>query len=180
MQLSYRAALDDAPVSLVARPSAERVQRARGSSERLSMARNRILVVDDDPHLREIVAYALTEQGYDVVAAGSGEEALFELERMHGAFAAVLLDLHMPGINGDVVARECRERLDWPRMPLIAATATAGPEDVHDLFRAGFTAHLAKPFGMRDLLGVLSRHIDGRSPGSWGGDDGPQRERLHA
>ena len=107
----------------------------------------RILVADDDPHLREVVRYALTRQGYAVVEAGNGAEAL----RMHRAapFDLIVLDIVMPESDGLEVCRRVRSR---SRLPIIFVSSRDEELDRVLGLELGADDYLVKPFSPRELL----------------------------
>jgi len=112
----------------------------------------RILVVDDNEALRENLAEALVLEGYDVAAEPDGEAALRRLERE--PFAAVLLDLMMPGLDGREVLARIRQDARLERLRVVITTGYSAPTA-----RGGVQAdaYLLKPFGVRELLDALRR-----------------------
>jgi len=120
-----------------------------------SASAGRVLVVDDNPvNLR--VATALVEKaGYTALAASSGAEALALAEREQ--VCLVLLDCHMPDMDGFETAERLRARGSTARVPIIALTASAGPDDVAACKRAGMDECLAKPVQLVTLRAVLQR-----------------------
>jgi two-component system response regulator MprA len=124
----------------------------------------RILVVDDDPSLRQALKRALRLEGYDVELAADGAEALQRLEE--GARPdALLLDVLMPGVDGLEVCR--RLRRSGSRLPVLMLTARAEVSDRVSGLDAGADDYLAKPFALQELLARV-RALLRRS----GGDDG--------
>lgn len=113
-----------------------------------------VLVVDDDPDLREIVRIMLHMSGYDVRCARNGKEALEAVEQ--AVPAVVLLDMHMPVMNGWECARELRSRYgrSIPIVVLTAAEHARGSVREVD----GVDEVLSKPFEMDDLLDVVARY----------------------
>jgi DNA-binding response OmpR family regulator len=115
-----------------------------------------ILLVDDDESLRQVISQYLMQEGYRVITAGSGAEALklFYSERP----AAVLLDLMMPGMDGWEVCARLRELSD---APILLVTARTAQEDKLRGFRLGIDDYLVKPFSLAELAArlqaVLSR-----------------------
>jgi DNA-binding response OmpR family regulator len=115
-----------------------------------------ILLVDDDESLRQVISQYLTQEGYRVISAGSGVEALrlFYSERPD----AVLLDLMMPGMDGWEVCARLRELSD---APILLVTARTSQEDKLRGFRLGIDDYLSKPFSLAELAArlqaVLSR-----------------------
>jgi two-component system NtrC family response regulator len=112
-----------------------------------------VLIVDDDPALREGLAEALTDLGHAVRTAASGREALAAVSRNTDA---VLLDLRMPGgIDGIEVLRRIRARDDAP--PVVVLTAYASPENTIEAMRLGAFDHLVKPIGREALSALIDR-----------------------
>ncbi len=114
------------------------------------MAATRILVVDDDPAIRQMLAGYLAEHGYEVAQAASGKEMRGELER--ALPAAVLLDIGLPGEDGLTLARFVRERYD------VAIIMVTGAGDVVDRvagLEVGADDYIAKPFDPRELRARL-------------------------
>jgi response regulator RpfG family c-di-GMP phosphodiesterase len=109
---------------------------------------NAILVVDDDPRLREIVRRLLAHAGYDVSEAGSAEEAMERLQARR--FGLVLSDVHMPGRNGMALAAEIRSQ--FPATAVIMVTGDQDSSAVVASMRAGAIDYLMKPV-TRDVLG---------------------------
>jgi DNA-binding response OmpR family regulator len=79
----------------------------------------KILIVDDDPHIRTLYKEELIDEGYEVVLANSGKEALEIFEKEH--FDLVTLDILMPGMDGIEVLRKMKEKN--PTLPVIMSTA---------------------------------------------------------
>lgn len=111
----------------------------------------RILVVDDNDALRENLAEALQLEGYDVAVASDGQGALAALHH-DPRFAAVLLDLMMPGMDGRELLARIRGDPRLASLPVVMTTGHTGPRA-----RAGVPADafLTKPFGVRELLAAL-------------------------
>ncbi len=112
----------------------------------------RILVVEDEAHLAEGLLFNLRADGYEVILAADGEQALALLERNH--FDAVLLDVMLPGKSGFEVAVELRQAQNY--VPLLMLTARGRPEDVLQGFAAGADDYLPKPFDLSILLARLN------------------------
>ena len=107
----------------------------------------KILAVDDDADLRNLVAYTLRQAGYLVVEAADGPAALtaFESERP----ALVVLDVTLPGLSGFEVCRRIREQA---RTPVVMLTVRGGEEDLVRGLDLGADDYLTKPFSPRTLL----------------------------
>ncbi|MFD7933008.1 response regulator transcription factor [Streptomyces sp. NPDC059755] len=111
----------------------------------------RVLVADDDRAVREAVERALELEGYGVVTAGDGVEALVLARRE--SFSALVLDVMMPHIDGVAVCRVLRA--DGDRTPVLLLTARAGIPDRANGLDAGADDYLPKPFEVPELLARL-------------------------
>ena len=111
------------------------------------MSHGRILVVDDEPQIRRVMRTALVAHGYEVVDAGSGEDALniVRAER----FDLILLDINLPGITGIATCREIRTTSD---VAVIMMTVRNGQQDKVEALDAGADDYVTKPFGMSEML----------------------------
>ncbi len=107
----------------------------------------RILVVDDDPPSVKMVSFLLREEGYDVVTASSGEEALHKINTE--APDLVILDVMMPRIDGLTLCRRIRQQSD---LPVIMLSAKGETMDRVTGLEAGADDYLAKPFEPSELL----------------------------
>jgi DNA-binding response OmpR family regulator len=110
----------------------------------------RVLIVDDDARLFELLDSYLSQNGIGAEAARDGQAALRALER--GGFDAVLLDIMMPGMDGLSVLRKIRESLD---VPVLMLTAKGDETDRVVGLELGADDYLAKPFSPRELLARL-------------------------
>lgn len=111
----------------------------------------RILVVEDEPALRQQLAVALKSQGYAVDASGEGKEALYLATEY--PFDAAVVDLGLPGLSGLDIIR--RLRTDGSRLPVLILTARDRWQDKVQGLEAGGDDYLAKPFQMEELLARL-------------------------
>ena len=113
-----------------------------------------VLVVDDEVDLLFTIALSLELNGYRVLKAASGEEALdvVEAERPD----AIVLDLRLPGIDGWEVLRRLGELGHFPSTPVVLLSAQVDAATVARSVNLGCHAHLAKPFSTSDLSGVLN------------------------
>jgi PAS domain S-box-containing protein len=113
----------------------------------------RVLVVEDDADVCEVLALALTSEGADVVTASSAESALLEVKRFKPQ--VLVSDLGLPDSDGYVLMREIRElekQSGAARVPAIALTGYAAYEHTQRTRAAGFDAHMAKPVEPEDLI----------------------------
>ncbi len=106
--------------------------------------KKRILVVDDQPGVRAFIQIDLRLRGFDVVCAGSGEEALKIVKAEEPDI--MLLDILMPGMSGLDVLKELRH---FTKMPVIAFSAS--PENREPAMQAGATQFMHKPFDPDDM-----------------------------
>jgi CheY-like chemotaxis protein len=108
----------------------------------------RIMVVDDDEGIRHILSIALSQLGYEVLAASSGTEAFNMF--LKSSFALVLTDLEMPGMDGWSLASRVKER--FPGIPVVLMTGQA-KEDVMKRMKGGSVDNVIfKPFRLEDIL----------------------------
>ena len=113
------------------------------------MSKIRILTVDDEEHILELLKYNLENNGYEVLQAESGEEALDLLDREQ--VDLVLLDLMLPGIDGLQTLREIRNNHQTKRIPVIMLTAKTEEIDTVLGLEMGADDYIGKPFGVHEL-----------------------------
>ena len=112
------------------------------------MDKIRILVVDDESRMRKLVRDFLVREGYEVLEAGDGEEAL-DLFYREKDIALIILDVMMPKINGWDVCREVRET---SKVPIIMLTARSDERDELLGFDLGVDEYISKPFSPKILV----------------------------
>ena len=114
-----------------------------------------ILVVEDNPDIRESFAFLIEQRGYRVRAAADGEEALAKLAE-HGPACLILLDLMMPRMDG----WQLRERLladpECASIPLVIVSSIADLE--HEAERLAALHYLRKPIDLAELFDILDAH----------------------
>lgn len=108
----------------------------------------KILVVDDEPDLREILQCNLEAAGYDVDTASSAEEALQMMDRCP---SLVLLDVMMGGMSGFALAKVLREERGL-KVPIIFLTAKDTEEDLLHGFSVGADDYISKPFSLQEVM----------------------------
>jgi CheY-like chemotaxis protein len=117
-----------------------------------------ILVVDDDPLIRLTVTGILEDEGYTVVDAGDGLEALAVLATLDGVRpAAILLDITMPRMDGYAFAEELGRRGLRDALPVIVLTADGRAAE--KAARVGADGYLTKPFTLPTLLAEVARVV---------------------
>ncbi len=123
----------------------------------MSVGKGRILVVDDEATMRRLLEKLLRLEGYDVLLASSGEQALVELFK-HGA-DTVLLDMRMPGMTGLEVCRQIRSHPKTLHTPVVFITAVNDRELRRRGMEAGADDFLSKPFDEVELLARIRNSV---------------------
>jgi len=117
-----------------------------------------LLFVDDEPALRSLMAERLSQRGFEVVEAESGERALELLEQF--AFDVLIADLRLPGIDGTQVVVAARER--YPGIVAVVITGYGTVKDAVNAIKRGASDFIAKPFHFDELMHVLDKSIEQR------------------
>ena len=119
--------------------------------------RGNILLVEDNLINQQVALGILQIQGYSVTVVNNGREALDA--HAQGSFDLILMDCHMPEMDGFEATREirARERATGTRMPIVALTANAMAQDREACLTAGMDDHLSKPFSMLTLQNMLDK-----------------------
>jgi DNA-binding response OmpR family regulator len=131
----------------------------------------RVLIVEDDDAMRDMVGYALADEGMEVEAVADGESAL-EIFSSSGPFDLVILDVMLPGIDGITVCKELTSKSD---IPVIMLTARDDETSIVVGLEVGADDYITKPFNHRELVSrvratLRRRRIDARASS--------KRERL--
>ena len=121
----------------------------------------RILVVDDEPLNLEIAKFLLEDIGLTVDTAEDGEQALIKARET--SYAAILMDMQMPTLNGVKATQQIRELPARQETPILAMTANAFAEDRARCFEAGMNDFIAKPFNPEGLYAILLKWLERRS-----------------
>lgn len=108
-----------------------------------------ILLVEDDPDIRELVAYKLRRGGFEVVEAGDGLAALGAARERPPD--VVILDVRLPRLSGIDVCRELRAAPATAAVPIIMLTGGVRLQELEGAYAAGATDYLVKPFSPREL-----------------------------
>lgn len=112
------------------------------------MEMNQILIVDDDPNIREVLSVLLGSEGYAVIEAEDGSMALEKLKAEKG-IDLVILDIMMPGMSGIEVCEEIR---NLSLVPVLFLTAKSQEQDKVSAYTGGGDDYLVKPFSQTELL----------------------------
>ena len=120
------------------------------------MAKTCVLVVDDEPIGREMMAENLTYEGYLVVEADSGEAAWDLIDAEPARFHVILLDRLMPDMDGIDVLRRMKARPETMHLPVIMQTGMTADSEVLEGLKAGAYYYLTKPFAADTLLAIVA------------------------
>jgi len=116
---------------------------------------DKVLVVDDDPLLTRVIQVGLEKSGYRVKVAKNGYDAGFLTLDWHPDI--MLLDIMLPDIRGDLVARRVRESEQTAELPIIAMSAVSDPQRIQAMRDAGCNDFVSKPFEVSDLKDRIVR-----------------------
>ena len=121
--------------------------------------KSKILIVDDDRNICEILEFNLKNEGYEVVCAYSAEEAMNELNQ---SFSLILLDVMMGGMSGYKMAEKLRA--DGNQTPIIFITAKDTENDMLTGFSVGADDYISKPFSIKEVIvrvkAIMKRQSD--------------------
>jgi len=123
-------------------------------SAQTTMPSRRILVADDDPAILRLVTTLIAKEGYVVVPARDGSEAL-KILKIDTDFAAAIFDVIMPGVEGPEIVRYMKSERRLMRIPVMMMTAEQNPKLTSDSFAAGAVVFLPKPFTSSQLQVML-------------------------
>lgn len=140
------------------------------------MARERILVVDDEEDIVELVRFNLVREGFAVTGVYSGEEALDILKA--GPYDLVVLDLMLPGIDGFSVAKRIKRDVALANIPIIMLTAKTQESDVVAGLEIGAEDYVTKPFSPRVLVARVRSALRRTAQVKSAGEPVIQREEL--
>jgi CheY-like chemotaxis protein len=123
------------------------------------MSHMQVLVVEDDPDGADMVTRMLDSAGVEATVATSGEAALSHLKTHTGNFAAVVVDLALPEMDGFELMNAIRNNQGWMKLPLIAVTAYHTPELKARALDSGFDVYFPKPLDTALFLQALERVV---------------------
>ncbi len=127
-----------------------RLERSAGFSEKVGMATERILVVDDEEDLLELVRYNLSKEGFEVHCVSTGEAAIREAKAQLPDL--ILLDLMLPAVDGLGVCKVLKSNPRTQHIPIMMLTAKTEESDVVGGLELGADDYITKPFSPRVLL----------------------------
>jgi len=121
----------------------------------VTLSIKRVLIADDRPTGRELVRTVLENGGYEVFEASDGIEALASAARILPDL--IILDVHMPGLDGFGVVKQLRLDPRFAKTPVVALTASAMQGDRQRALDAGFTGYITKPVSLKALRAEVER-----------------------
>lgn len=136
--------------STISQPSKSMQQRPRFSAREL-------LVVEDNITNQLVAKTLLSKLGFSVSLANNGVEALQLVQQQH--FDLILMDLHMPEMDGLEATRRIRQQARFQNLPILAMTAAAMPSDREACLEAGMNAYLSKPINRQELIAALEHYL---------------------
>lgn len=112
-----------------------------------------ILLVEDDDLVRDAMMRILVREGYQVLTAPTGHDAIGLLRTPSSAIDVVLLDIGLPDVSGIDLCARLREL--FPEMPVVVVTGATGPEEAAELRRLGIAHFFCKPIAIDQLVAAL-------------------------
>jgi CheY-like chemotaxis protein len=122
------------------------------------MSARNILVVEDNDMNMQLVEFLLEEGGYTIVKATSGEEAL-SLTRDGATPDLILMDIHLPGMDGLSVVRSMKSDPRTARIPILALTAHAMRGDKDRFLEAGCDGYISKPIDVKTFIASIEQYL---------------------
>lgn len=130
------------------------------------MAKKTILIVDDEEDVLELLSYNLNKNGFGVLVAATGEEALAKAAAKLPEL--IILDLMLPGVDGLTVCKELKNHSRTSAIPVIMLTAKGDESDIITGLELGAEDYVAKPFSPKVLIARVRRILQRQSSGSQG------------
>ncbi len=122
-----------------------------------AVVKKRILVVDDEPHILELVKISLEGDHFEILQAANGDEGLKLAGQKHPDL--ILLDIQMPGMDGYEVCRKLKTTKETEAIPVLILTSKDKPVDKERWRDSGASAYLTKPFSPLKLLAVVKEQL---------------------
>jgi CheY-like chemotaxis protein len=118
-----------------------------------------ILIVDDEPIIRELFQRVLEHEGHTIVTAGNGREALEEVR--HQVPDLILLDLNMPLMDGISFLRLLRRHMDWRKIPVVVMSAMADKHNISNAGSLGVRDYMLKAgFSLGSLRNRIAKYLE--------------------
>jgi len=118
-----------------------------------------ILIVDDEPIIRQLFQKVLEHEGHTVIAAGNGREALDVMREQVPDL--ILLDLNMPLMDGISFLRLLRRHMDWSKVPVVVMTAMADKQNIESAGALGVRDYMLKAgFSLKSLRSRIGKYLE--------------------
>jgi CheY-like chemotaxis protein len=130
-----------------------------GESGNVSEIKKSVLVVDDDPEIRKLLATAMERMGFDVTQASDGRTAIKKLGERRPTLLCI--DLMLPESSGYDVCEHVQKSPTLNGLPIVMVSARTMPEDRAQAEELGVRAYLAKPFTQTELKQAVSQALEG-------------------
>jgi DNA-binding response OmpR family regulator len=118
-----------------------------------------ILVIEDDPALRELLHTTLTRNNYEVSLAENGLDALLQIDKAQQKPQLLLVDIMLPELDGLTLVRALKTRAETRSIPVVFITAKTDSKTIAEGISAGARYYVTKPFVLEDLLTKVKRAI---------------------
>lgn len=133
-------------------------------------SKKKVLIVEDNLQNKVLVREILTLHGFETVEASSGTEAIKILAERSGEIDLILMDLHLPRMDGVTATRIIRADARIRTVPILALTASAMKGDEEDIMGRGFDGYVAKPIEVKKLVEAVAKGLaSGEGEGGGGG-----------
>jgi len=116
-----------------------------------------VLIVEDNPHLRRILAGALEQRGYTISEATTGDEAIVTASKENPKL--ILLDLSLPDMTGTEAARALKQNPQTAHIPIVGCSAHFGSEWREQALRSGMVGYVQKPVPLKEIETVIEQFI---------------------
>lgn len=123
------------------------------------MPKRLIFLIDDDPIFQAVVEHILQREGYELVKAGSGLDAVQAAETMTPPPDLIICDIMLPFIDGLRLITVFRSLAGWEKIPIVMLTANSQEKDIQKALDNGADDYLVKPFQHGELLARIRRYL---------------------
>ena len=125
--------------------------------EQIGRSAKQVLIVEDNLHLRRILAGALEHRGYTISEATTGDEAIVTASKENPKL--ILLDLTLPDMTGSEVAHALKQNPQTAHIPIVGCSAHFGSEWRDQALRSGMVGYVQKPVPLKEIEAVIERFI---------------------
>lgn len=119
--------------------------------------KQKVLVIEDEPDIQELIEYNLLKQGFEVEISGDGEEGIAHAKKIKPNL--ILLDIMLPGLDGLNVCRELRSDKELDAVPILMLTAKSEETDIVVGLELGADDYMTKPFSPNELVARVRAHL---------------------